>query len=111
MKIQLTEDSYRLVIDGTPTESAVYGESIECELDGHKYLCLLDIGADEAEEVESSLGSWVYVDGDGVDDVEMEDVDSFDGEDTGDEGDGDDDDPDAAGDVADPDADQNITQK
>src|ERR1700677_1101592 len=81
LKIQLTEEEYRLVIDGTPTEPAPYGESIECEVDGHRYMALADVGDGDGDTVESQLDSWVYVDGVGVEDVEIEDVDAFDGED------------------------------
>jgi hypothetical protein len=81
LKIQLTEEEYRIVIDGTPTEPAPYGESIECEVDGHRYMALADVGDGDGDTVESQLDSWVYVDGVGVEDVEIEDVDAFDGED------------------------------
>lgn len=116
--IQLTETEYRLVIDGTPTEPAAFGESLECEFDGHKYMCLLDLGDDEGDEVESSLDSWVYVDGVGVDEpgVVMEDVDgaSF----SDDPGDVDDEVDEVEveveegeGDESTPDEDHNVTQK
>ena len=111
--IQLTETEYRLVIDGTPTEPAAFGESLECEFDGHKYMCLLDLGDDEGDEVESSLDSWVYVDGMGVDEpgVVMEDVDgaSF----SDDPGDVEEEDVEGEGDESEdtPEEDHNITQK
>lgn len=117
--IQLTETEYRLVIDGTPTEPAAFGESLECEFDGHKYMCLLDLGDDEGDEVESSLDSWVYVDGVGVDEPEvaMEDVDGASFSDTGDVED-DDGDADEVVEVEEgesdepiPDEDHNVTQK
>ena len=111
LKIQLTEEEYRLVIDGTPTEPAPYGESIECEVDGHRYMALADVGDGEGDTVESQLDSWVYVDGVGVEDVEIEDVEAFDGEGDvveEDDGEGDEDEPDAD---ADDEPESNITQK
>ena len=113
LKIQLIDDAYRLVIDGTPTESAAYGESLECNYNGHKYLCLLDIGDKAGDTVESVLDSWVYVDGQGIDDVPMEDVDDFegDGEVDGDgEGDEDGDEPETGDPDTTDDPDHNITQ-
>jgi hypothetical protein len=114
LKIQLTEEEYRIVIDGTPTEPAQYGESIECEVDGHRYMALADVGDGDGDTVESQLDSWVYVDGVGVEDVEIEDVDAFDGEDVveGDDGDseGDEDEPDADDETED-EPESNITQK
>ena len=71
LKIQLTEEEYRIVIDGTPTEPAPYGESIECEVDGHRYMALADVGDGDGDTVESQLDSWVYMDGVGVEAVEM----------------------------------------
>jgi hypothetical protein len=115
LKIQLTEDEYRIVIDGTPTEPAQYGESIECEVDGHRYMALADVGDGDGDTVESQLDSWVYVDGAGVEDVEIEDVDAFDGEGDAVEGDGgegdeDEDEPDADDETED-EPESNITQK
>jgi hypothetical protein len=112
LKIQLTEEEYRLVINGTPTEPAPYGESIECEIDGHRYMALADVGDGEGDTVESQLDSWMYVDGVGVEDVEIEDVEAFDGEDAVEEGDGegDEDEPDADDETED-EPESNITQK
>ena len=106
LKIQLTEEEYRIVIDGTPTEPAPYGESIECEIDGHRYMALADVGDGEGDTVESQLDSWMYVDGVGVEDVEIEDVEAFDGEDAVevDDGEGDED-------GADAEEEPNVTQK
>src|ERR1700678_3024912 len=106
LKIQLTEEEYRLVIDGTPTEPAQYGESIECEVDGHRYMALADVGDGDGDTVESQLDSWVYVDGVGVEDVEIEDVDAFDGEDAVEVDDGERDEDDA-----DAEEEPNVTQK
>jgi hypothetical protein len=111
LKIQLTEEEYRIVIDGTPTEPAQYGESIECEVDGHRYMALADVGDGDGDTVESQLDSWVYVDGVGVEDVEIGDVEAFDGEGDvveEDDGEGDEDEPDAD---ADDEPESNITQK
>jgi hypothetical protein len=130
ISIQLTETEYRLVINGTPTEAASYGEALECESGGHKYLAFLDLGDDEGAEVESELGSWVYVDGVGID-VDLEDVEgeSFDGGAAGDDDrededddydDGDDDEGDDEGDEdeeeepivePEPEVEHNVTQK
>ena len=82
-------------------------------------MCLLDLGDDEGDEVESSLDSWVYVDGVGVDEPEvaMEDVDGASFSDTGDVED-DDGDADEVVEVEEgesdepiPDEDHNVTQK
>jgi hypothetical protein len=107
LKIQLTEEEYRIVIDGTPTEPAPYGESIECEVDGHRYMALADVGDGDGDTVESQLDSWVYVDGVGVEDVEIEDVDAFDGEDAVEDADTEDE-PD---DETEDEPESNITQK
>ena len=108
LKIQLTEEEYRIVIDGTPTEPAPYGESIECEVDGHRYMALADVGDGDGDTVESQLDSWVYVDGVGVEDVGIEDVDAFDGEGDAVEGDDGEDEPE---DESEDDPESNITQK
>lgn len=90
VKIQVTEDAYRLVIDGTPTESAGFGESIEVDVGGHMVMALADVPEDGGDSIESKLDQWVYVDGKAVEfdeNTDIEDVDSFDDEE--DEGDGD----------------------
>jgi hypothetical protein len=90
VQIELTEEAYRLVIDGTPTEAAGYGESIEVDVDGHTYLALLDTPEDGGDEIESKLANWLYVDGVGVD-VDPVDVDGFEGDDVVDDVEGGDD--------------------
>ena len=83
VKMQVTEDEYRFLIDGAETEPALIGESLEGEVDGRKVLALVDVGEDD-EELESKLDFWLYVDGVGVEfdpDADIEDVEAFGDED------------------------------
>jgi hypothetical protein len=81
VKIQLFEDSYRLVVNGEESEAVGYGEPLEAVLAGERWLAFADVeGGGEGTAVESVLDSWVYRVAETLPDVEIEDVDAGDGE-------------------------------
>lgn len=60
--IVTTTDGYYLKVDKEESDVVPFGEPLEVELGGERWLCMVDLpdGADEAAETESVLDSWLY---------------------------------------------------
>jgi len=55
-------DGYYLKVGSEESDVVPFGEPLEVELGGERWLCMVDLpeGADEAAETESVLDSWLY---------------------------------------------------
>lgn len=97
-KLELLTEGYRLRVGETVTEPVDWGECLDVEIGGKKYMAFLDLPdnakeGDAADSVESKLTEFLYIDGVGIpeEDVEMEDV-ADDDDDDDDDDDGEDED-------------------
>jgi len=79
IKLQVSGDGYRLTCGEEVSDSVAFGEPLEVELKGKRYLAFCDTadGGTEADEMEPLFEHWVY-EVRPLEDVEPEDVADFD---------------------------------
>lgn len=89
VKIQLGETEYQIVVGEQESGWMDYGEALDAEIGGVRYLALVEEDPDDGEQVRSALGDvWVYCVSAGLESVELEDVDDADDAEEGEEGEG-----------------------
>lgn len=82
--IVTSEDGYLLRVGKESSELVPFGQPLEVELGGERWLALIDLpeGSDEASETESTLEYWLYKVEPMLDaDIEFEEDDDEDSED------------------------------
>jgi hypothetical protein len=114
IKLQVSDEGYRIRVGDEFSEVAEFGEPVEATIGGKHYVAFADLpsGAADSVDIESALKGWVYEATDVL--AEVEEVDDFD-EDEDDEDDEDEDDEDAVvpdgGEEEEEEEESNLTQK